>query len=114
MQSTGLETKSTENMLWDTQAGSFTTDATVKLENYCLPQFSMEDYEHPSDHYDFIIGCDVLFEIELDFLYSSKKFAWNDIMIDMVPKGHWNRFKIKKFWTSYKEETCLAPIKSAE
>jgi hypothetical protein len=81
----------------------------VTLENYCLPQFSMKQKitsmlhlfaKHQSDHYDFIIGSEILSEI--------------DIMIDMVPKGHWNRFKIKKFWTSYKEETCLAPIKSAE
>jgi hypothetical protein len=62
----------------------------VTLENYCLPQFSMKQKitsmlhlfaKHQSDHYDFIIGSEILSEI--------------DIMIDMVPKGHWNKMKLK-------------------
>jgi hypothetical protein len=32
----------------------------------------------PSDCYDFIIGHDMLSEIELDILYSFKQFAWNE------------------------------------
>ncbi len=39
MQSTGFETRSTKKILWDTQAGTFMTNATVKLENYSLPNF---------------------------------------------------------------------------
>jgi hypothetical protein len=81
MQSTGFEMKSTKKTWWDTQAGPSTTNATVKLENYCLPQFSMKwkiasiinlFSKRSSDCYDFIIGHDILLAIELDILYSSK------------------------------------------
>jgi hypothetical protein len=92
------------------------TKALVKLENYCLPQFSMKwkitsmlhlFAKHPSDHYDFIIGHDIQSEIELDILYSSKQIAWNDIMFDMVPKRHLNRIEIKKIWQVKRKKLIL-------
>jgi hypothetical protein len=43
----------------------------------------------------FIIGEDILSENELEILYSSKQFQWNDISVNMVPKGYWDN--------SYKE-----------
>jgi hypothetical protein len=66
---TRFKMKTTKEILWDTQAGSFTTDEIVLLTNYCLPQFSMKRKissilhlfeKHPSHHNYFIIGQNIL------------------------------------------------------
>jgi hypothetical protein len=53
-------------------------------------------YQKPSkDKYDFILGRDLLQEIGLDIHYSTSQFAWDNIIVDMVPFRYWTKKKIE-------------------
>jgi hypothetical protein len=111
---------------WVTQAGTFTTSGKVKLENYFLPQFTNKRKitsnfhmfnKKQEDTYDIIIGWDILTAIGFNILYASNKFEWENIQVDMVPRGHWSPEKISSFWKKYKaaqEESNITVIKPAE
>ncbi len=69
---------------WDTANGAFKTDGSVIIENFNLPQFTRKRavtapfhmyHKKPTDKYDVILG--------------------RDLIIDMVPSGHWMKEKIK-------------------
>jgi hypothetical protein len=70
------------------------------------------------DAYDFIIEKNILSEIGLNILYDTQQFEWNDIKVNMVPRGHWNVTSISSFWKTFKanqqEEVNLTDIKLAE
>jgi hypothetical protein len=94
------KTLSKKGTLWVTQAGTFETEGQVKVENYFLPQFTNKRkitsdfhmFEKSSkDTYDLILGRDILTEIGFNILYENSKFMWQDIQVDMVPRGHWSR-----------------------
>jgi hypothetical protein len=67
------------------------------------------------DAYDLIIGRNILSEIGLNILYDTHQFEWNDIKVNMVPRGHWSKENISSFWRKLKveqeEETNLTEIK---
>ena len=50
------------------------------------------------DPYGFILGRNFLQYIKLDIKNSTQSFAWNEIKISMVPRGHWNKTNIGNFW----------------
>jgi hypothetical protein len=53
-------------------------------------------YQKPSkDKYDFILCHDLLQEIGLDIHYSTSQFAWDNIIVDMVPFRYWTKKKIE-------------------
>jgi len=52
------------------------------------------------DKYDFILGRDLLKDLGLDIQYSASQFIWNDIIVTMVPSGHWTKEKISGIATS--------------
>jgi len=88
---------------WDTATGVFQTDGSVLIENYCLPQFTRKRHvttpfhmfqKRPKDKYDFILGRDLLRELKLDIHYSTSQFVWENIIVDMVPSGHWTKIAI--------------------
>jgi hypothetical protein len=98
---------------WTTQAGTFETNGTVKLENYILPQFTNKKKinsqfhmfsKRAGDTYDVIISRDILLEIGLTICYNKVKFIWDEIQVDMVPRGHWNRKSTESFWKKHKQE----------
>jgi hypothetical protein len=121
------KTLSKKSTLWVTQAGTFETEGQVKVENFFLPQFTNKRkitsdfhmFEMSSkDTYDLILGRDILTEIGFNMLYENSKFMWQDIQVDMVPRGHWSKENISTFWRNFKteqeEEANLAIIKPAE
>jgi hypothetical protein len=96
---------------WTTQAGTFETDGLVTVENFFLPQFtnkrkitsSFHMFQKSSkDTYDLILGRDILTSIGFNILYESNKFMWQDIQVDMVPRGHWSKDNINAFWKKFK------------
>lgn len=112
---------------WTAQAGSFETDGVVTIENYFSPQFTNKrkissDFhmfqKHSKDTYDLILDRDILTKIGFNILYDTNKFMWQDIQVDMVPRGHWSKGNISAFWRNFKveqqEEINLAVIKPAE
>jgi hypothetical protein len=89
---------------WDTANGVFKTDGSVIIENFNLPQFTRKRavtapfnmyHKKPTDKYDVILGRDLLKEIGFDIHYSASQFVWDNVIIDMVPSGHWMKEKIK-------------------
>ncbi len=71
-----------------THAGALKTDGKVKLENYFLPQLTNKKkitseflmFEKSREvSYELIIGRNILSEIELNIIYDSYRFEWNDI-----------------------------------
>ena len=56
--------------------------------------------KRPKDKYDFILGRDLLKDLGLDIQYNASQFVWNDIMVTMVPSGHWTKEKIWGIATS--------------
>ncbi len=115
-----------DNVKWVTQAGTFETDSVVEVENYVLPQFTNKrkittDFhvfqKSQQDTYDLILGRNILTSIGFNILYDTNKFMWQDIQVDMVPRGHWSRKNISSFWKQFKiaqEEANLTVIKPAE
>ena len=72
-----------------------------------LPQFTtkrivtaeMNMFERAKeDPYDFILGRNFLQDIKLDTRNNRLTFAWDDIEIPMVLRGHWNKTNIGNFW----------------
>lgn len=99
--------KTTDATTWSTQAGSFETKEKVEVERVRLPQFTTKQTfsanfylfkEKENNHYSFILRQDILQDIGIDILNSSKVFKWDDIEVDFVPCGHWNASKIAHFW----------------
>jgi hypothetical protein len=115
-----------DNVKWVTQAGTFETNSIVEVENYFLPQFTNKQKitsnfhifkKSQQDTYDLILGRDILTSIGFNILYDANKFMWQDIQVDMVPRGHWSRKNISSFWKQFKlaqEEANLTVIKPAE
>jgi len=110
---------------WDTATGIFQTNGSVRIEQYCLPQFTRKRQittsfhmfqKRSKDKYDFILGRDLLKELGLDIHYSASQFMWDNITVDMVPCGYWTKQKISsvaKTWNANKpanEELHLAQI----
>ena len=61
-----------------------------------------------------IMGRKLLQELGIDILNSEKKFRWDKIEVDMVPKGHWTQSNLRR-WSktlkfSGKEESELKKI----
>jgi hypothetical protein len=107
---------------WTTQAGTFEMRGTVKMEQYIFPQFTnrrkVDSQFHmfwkcAEDTYDVIIGRDILLEIGLTICYNKVKFIWDDIQVDMVPRGHWTSKTIDSFWKQLRQtkEEANAAIK---
>ena len=48
--------------------------------------------------YDFILGRNFLQDIKLGIKKSTRTFAWDEIEIPMVLRGHWNKTSIGSFW----------------
>ena len=69
----------------------FTTKRTVTAE---MNQFGRAK----EDPYDFIFGRKFLQNIKLDIKSSTRTFAWDEIEIPMVSRGHWNNTSIGNFW----------------
>ncbi len=110
---------------WTTQAGTFETKGTVQVDNYIFPQFTNKKKvnskfhmfkKHKEDTYYIIIGRDILLEIGMTICYNKVKFIWDEIQVDMVPRGHWTRKTIDLFWEKRKcsKEEANAAIKKAE
>jgi hypothetical protein len=127
---------------WDTANGVFNTDGTGVIENFNLPQFTRKRaitasfhmyHKKPTNKYDVILGRDLLKDIGFDIYYSASQFVWDNVIIDMVPSGHWMKEKIKsvaKTWNTKRvlnreensnetgdesnEELCLATILPAD
>ena len=57
------------------------------------------------DPYDFILGRNFLQDIKLDTRNNRLTFAWDDIEIPMVLRGHWNKTNIGNFWKIKIENT---------
>jgi hypothetical protein len=68
------------------------------------------------DTNDIIIGRDILLEIGMTICYNTVKFIWDEIKVDMVPRGHWTRKNINSFWKQLRQskEEANAAIKKAE
>ena len=86
---------------WATQGGDFTTQGVVELSEAILPQFkrrrkfSFKAHKIVFDSksmYDIIVGRDILQQIGMDILYSSKKFCWDKIKVLMTPCGYWTKY----------------------
>jgi hypothetical protein len=111
---------------WDTATGVFQTDGSVLITNYCLPQFTRKKqltssfhmfHKRPKDKYDFILGHDLLKDIELDIHYSASPFMWDNITVDMVPNGYWTKTKIAsitKSWNTNQKSASSDNDKAAE
>jgi hypothetical protein len=110
---------------WTTQAGTFETKGTVHVENYIFPQFTSKRKvtskchmfkKHKDDTYDIIISRGILLEIGITICYNRVKFIWDEIQVDMVPRGHWTRKTIDSFWEKRKlsKEEANAAIRKAE
>lgn len=89
-------------------------EGSVTVENYCLPQFSRRRnittsfhmfVKCPKDKYDFILGCDLLKDLGLIIDYSASKFMWDDIIVDIVPNGHWTQSRITNIVNSWNDNT---------
>jgi hypothetical protein len=89
---------------WDTANGVFKTNGSVILKDFNLPLFTRKRtitapfhmfHKKPTDNYDVILSHDLFKDIGLDIHYSASQFVWDDIIIDMVPSGHWTQEKIK-------------------
>ena len=112
-----LDTKSE----WKTQAGVFKTHRKVKVERFCLPQFStkrrIKGVFHlfsngSTDTYDAIFGRDIIQGLGLDIINSKKSFTWDDISVPMVPRGHWNSESLADFYR--KEKTTETEARGAQ
>ena len=55
--------------------------------------------KNKADKYSFIIGRDLQQKIGLDIINSKKKFASDNIEIDMMPRDYWNQESISSFWS---------------
>ena len=87
-----LQTTKTTPAKWKTKAGSFQTNrkATVTFLLYELhkhrkitwPMYIDENSKDKSN-YDMIIGRDLLHEVGIDLLFSTKEIAWDDSTIAM-------------------------------
>ena len=92
----GIKKFNRSEIKWNTQAGQFKTHGSQIVNALKLPQFSTHRtfssnfhmFEKKQDgRYDLILGRDILQSIGLDILNSDKKFEWNGILVDMVPRG---------------------------
>ena len=106
---------------WNTQAGDFQTTSEGHVDRVKLPQFSTKRSFGADFHlfqpgkgcrYDVIIGQDLLQELGIDILNSSKSFHWDGIEVPMVPRGHWDKKNIRRFWKQHEnsdadDETAL-------
>jgi hypothetical protein len=92
--------------------GILQMDGTVQMENFILPQFTRKCYittsfhmyqKQSKDKCDFILSCDLLKGIRFDIHYSASRFAWDNIIVDMVPFRYWMKKKIEntaKAWNA--------------
>ena len=97
---------------WDMATGILQMDGTVQMENFILPQFTRKCYittsfhmyqKQSKDKCDFILSCDLLKGIRFDIHYSASRFAWDNIIVDMVPFRYWMKKKIEntaKAWNA--------------
>ena len=89
---------------WSTQTGRFVTIAKITAKALTLPQFTTKRTfqatfhvlnKDDKPHFDAIMGRDLQQQLGINVLNSEKHFQWDDILIPMVPKGHWqNKNKI--------------------
>ena len=63
--------------------------------------------KRPKDKYDFILGCDLLKDLGLDIQNSASQFVWNDIIIAMVPSGHWTKERIASVAASWNTKKVI-------
>jgi hypothetical protein len=111
---------------WDTATGTFQTDGTVTIEKYHLPQFTRKRHITLSFHvfqkrskliYDFILDRDLLNKLSIDICYSTARFVWENIIVDMVPCNYWTEQKIRniaKTWNMSKKTTEAEELQLAE
>jgi len=64
------------------------------------------------DKYDFILGRDLLKDLGLDIQYSASQFVWKDIIVAMVPSGHWTKEKISGIATSWNTKKLKPALKT--
>ena len=92
--------------VYQTQVGTFETSLEAQISGVRLPQFTTKRdfpvtlnlFEPSTDtNYAAIIGRDLMQELGLDILFSSKAFRWGDIEVPMVEKGYWTRQSISTF-----------------
>ena len=75
---------------WQTQNGTFTTDSKLKIE-FFIPELNdqrlINTYVHKTKSdmsYDMIIGQDLLQELGIDILNSSRTIKWDDQEISQL------------------------------
>lgn len=97
---------------WDTATGVLLTKGTTTIDKCRLPQFNRKRNvsstfhlfeKRSNDKYDVILGRDLLQAIGLGIQYSTNRFTWDDISIDMVPRGYWTQERISniaKTWNN--------------
>ena len=78
---------------WTTQSGTFTKSSKVKIE-FLIPELNDQRlvkafvHDTPQDmSYDLIIGQDLMQEMGIDILNSSKTIKWDDQEINMRPRS---------------------------
>jgi hypothetical protein len=88
------------------------TKGKVAINNCCLPQFTRKCHisttfhlfeRRPNDKYDVLLVGYLLQAIGQDIQYSTSKFTWDSISIEMVHSGYWTKEKnssIVKMWNS--------------
>ena len=99
---------------YQTQVGVFHTEQEAEVDNVRLPQFTTKrsfratfNLFTPSNDtkYDIIIGRDIMQELGLDVLNSSRTFRWGEIEVPMVERGYWDRKAINDFKKKHSNET---------
>ena len=102
---------------WSTQAGVFNKDATIKLQQLTLPQFTTNRMFESTFQllkreirasFDAIIGKDIQQKIGLDVFSSKKQFQWDDVFIPKVPKGHYSSKNKRYRYNEAKQDKHVA------
>ena len=77
---------------WDTTNGSFITNSKAKIE-FMIPELNdqrlVNTYVHDTSQempYDMIMGMDLLQELEIDILNSTRSIKWGNQEIMMRPR----------------------------
>jgi hypothetical protein len=100
-----LPTTSSEPKVFATANGSFSSNATLKLENAMLPclstnrTFAIELMVIPKEcsasmNYGVIIGQESMRLLDLDTSVRDNTISWGDCEVNMVPRDYWTMERI--------------------
>ena len=96
----GASVRQMESQNFETIAGTFTANDSVKMRSFVLPEFDPGKeiygctagiFDAPNCPYDIILGSDILENIGLDILFSKGACTWMNKTVLMKEPGHWDK-----------------------